>query len=243
MLKNTIKRILQNNTIGTNNLNNREIWLKKTLEKIPNKNSILDAGAGELQYKKFCNHLEYTSQDFGEYNGEGNNEALQTKSWDNSKLDIISDISSIPREDKSFDAIMCIEVFEHIPYPNEALKEFSRLLKKNGKLIITAPFCSLTHFAPYHFSTGFNKYFYEEALTANGFRILELTPNGNYYEYLAQEARRLPDIIQKYSNSKINIFEKILIYLILKVLNKYNKKDKGSNELLCFGYQVLAQKV
>ncbi len=42
---------------------------------------------------------------------------------------------------------------------------------------------------------------------------------------------------------KINIFEKIISKIILSILDKYNKKDKGSSELLCFGYHVLAQKV
>ncbi len=243
IFKSISKKLVPNDNIGLNNTDSREIWLEKTLKKIPQGSTILDAGAGELQYKKFCNHLTYTSQDFGKYDGSGNKDGLQMGSWDNSKLDIISDISEIPRENNSFDAIMCVEVFEHIPYPNEALKEFSRLLKTKGKLIITAPFCSMTHFAPYHFATGFSKYFYEETLSANGFKILEITPNGNYYKYLAQITRGLPDIVNKYSSSNMNIYEKFLILIILKILNKYNKKDNGSSELLCFGYHVLAEKI
>jgi len=239
-----LKKIIQNDDgIGTSNPGAREIWLKEKLKAIPKGNSILDAGAGELQYKKLCGHLNYTSQDFAKYDGIGNHEGLQTDSWNQTKLDIISDITSIPRDDNSFDAIMCIEVIEHIPYPNKAFKEFSRLLKINGKLILTAPFCSLTHFAPYHFSTGFSKYYYEEVLSANGFKILEIAPNGDYYEYIAQEIRRLPQIIKKYSQSKINIFEKTAIVMILNILNKYHKKDNESHELLCHGYHVLAQKI
>jgi Methylase involved in ubiquinone/menaquinone biosynthesis len=52
---------------------------------------------------------------------------LQTGPWDNSKLDIVSDILSIPLPDHSVDAIMCTEVLEHIPDPLGAIKEFSRL--------------------------------------------------------------------------------------------------------------------
>ncbi len=229
--------------IGQDNTTTREIWLENTLKKIPDGKSILDAGAGELQYKRFCDHLNYTSQDFAQYDGKGDEAGFQMGTWDNSKLDIISDITSIPRGDDSFDAIMCVEVFEHIPYPNEAIKEFSRLIRKDGFLIITAPFCSLTHFAPYHFATGFNKYFYETALEAYGFKIIEITPNGNHFKYLAQETRVLPEVIKKYSGTKINIFEKLIFKLTLKILNKYNKKDQGSSELLCFGYHVLAQKI
>ncbi len=143
-------------TIGLNNQATREAWLEKTLLKIPKGGKILDAGAGELQYKKFCKHLTYVSQDFGKYNGVGDGTGLQTKTWNQEKLDIVSDITSIPADKDSFDAIMCIEVFEHLKEPVLAIKEFARILKPGGFLIVTAPFCSLTHFAPYHFYTGFH---------------------------------------------------------------------------------------
>ena len=58
-----------------------------------------------------------------------------------------------------------------LPEPVKAIKEFARLLKSSGHIIITAPFCSLTHFALYHFHTGFNRYFYEKHLPDNGFEI------------------------------------------------------------------------
>ena len=136
-------------------------WVTAVLEKIPAGWVILDAGAGEQQYKKFCTHLKYVSQDFAAYNPVSNEQGLQMGSWNYGELDIVSDITNIPRADGSFDAILCTEVFEHIPDPIAALKEFSRLLRPGGVLIITAPFCSMTHFAPFHFATGFNKYFYE----------------------------------------------------------------------------------
>ena len=148
------------NSIGRSNLANREKWLEEILRKIPKGLTILDAGAGELRYKKFCSHLNYVSQDFGEYNGNGDGFGMQTGEWDQTRIDILCDIINIPVMDNSYDAIMCIEVFEHLPDPVKAINEFSRILKPNGYLIITAPFISLTHFAPFHFATGFNKYFY-----------------------------------------------------------------------------------
>ncbi|MGA2913324.1 MAG: class I SAM-dependent methyltransferase [Methanoregula sp.] len=73
------------------------------------------------------------------------------KTFNTSNLDIVSENTSIPELDASFDAIMCIEVFEHLPEPILAIKEFSRLLKPDGHLILTAPFCCLTHMAAYYF--------------------------------------------------------------------------------------------
>jgi ubiquinone/menaquinone biosynthesis C-methylase UbiE len=228
-------------TVGTTNESARVMWIEKTLKKIPEGLTILDAGAGELQFKKFCSHLKYISQDFGQYSGDGEI-GLQTGTWDNSKLDIVSDILSIPLPDHSVDAIMCTEVLEHIPDPIGAIKEFSRLVKPGGYLLITAPFASLTHFAPYHFASGLSKFFYEKHLPENGFVIKDLQLNGNFFEFVAQETRRIKTVAEKYAGKKINIFQKIIVHLNLLILQSLSKKDKGSSELLCYGIHVFARK-
>lgn len=230
-------------SIGLNNEGNRLEWIESTLKKIPSGARILDAGAGELAQKKYCRHLNYVSQDFAAYSGSGDGTGLQTGTWDQSRLDIISDITAIPEPDKSFDAILCVEVFEHLPNPALALKEFARLLKPGGSLILTAPFTSLTHFAPFHYYSGFNRYFFEWFLHRENFEIIEMLPNGNYFEYMAQEIWRIPDVALKYSNTKKNIVQKFILALTVFLLNRYQKKDKGSHELMCFGYHILAKKM
>lgn len=231
-------------SVGTQNQSNREAWLEKTLKQIPSNLRILDAGAGEQQYKKFCSNLNYVSQDFAQYNGEGDGRALQTKKWDNSNLDIVSDITSIPEPDASFDAIMCIEVFEHLPYPILAIKEFNRLLKPDGHLILTAPFCSLTHMAPYHFYSGYNRYFYEKHLAEYGFKIIDLNENGNYFEYLAQELRRLPKVEKDYTAGvvRFGLLDRIAQHWLLRTLDRSSRNDHGSKDLLNFGFHVHALK-
>ncbi|MBN1182939.1 MAG: class I SAM-dependent methyltransferase [Bacteroidales bacterium] len=234
---------------GKGNALKRLEWLEATLKKIPEGSRILDAGAGELVQKRFCEHLNYVSQDFAEYDGTGNNKGLQTKTRDNTKLDIISDITSIPEPDNSFDAIMCIEVFEHIPDPISAIKEFSRLLKPGGYLILTAPFVSGTHFAPYHFYTGFNRYFYEKHLPDNGFKITELSQNGNYFYFIKEELRRILgefDTILKASNmrtkGRLNLFNKITIILLIRKLTKLSDRATEQDDFFTTGFHVVARK-
>ncbi len=229
--------------VGTNNESNRQGWLVQTLQKIPAGYRILDAGAGTQQFKYLCAHLVYVSQDFGKYDGKGNNAGLHTGDFDYKEIDIVSDITDIPEPEKSFDAIMCTEVLEHLPSPALAIKEFARLLREDGHLIITAPFCSLTHFAPYHYATGFSRYFYEYHLAKHGFQIIEIKANGSYFDYLAQEIRRLDSIANKYANSGLNILEKTFVVFLLLALRRLNEEDNGSDELLCFGYHIHAKKV
>lgn len=228
----------------TDNERNRNKWIEQQLKSLPAGERILDAGAGELKWREACTHLNYISQDFGKYEGRGDGKALQTGSWNTSEVDIISDIIDIPVEDGFFDAILCSEVLEHLPNPELAIKEFSRIIKPNGTLILTAPFCSLTHFAPYHFCTGFNIYWYEKHLENYGFKIIEAIRNGDYFSYIFQELKRLPWMKKQYIKEKATwgVLDKLNMYFLTRRLKKFSDIDNTSDEVLCFGYQIKAVK-
>lgn len=218
------------------NEHNRNNWVAEILTKIQ-KGKILDAGCGTQRYKEYCNHLEYYGQDFGEYIPEENTEGLQMDNWEYGKLDYTGDIWEIKEEDSFFDVIMCTEVLEHIPYPNETMEEFSRLLKEGGELILTAPFSSLPHFQPYYYYSGFSKEWYEFMLEKNDFEILEITPNGDFFTFLIQENLRGLKLINNYLLKIIYgvfLVPKILIDLLLSKINK--------NYQLVFGYHIHAKK-
>lgn len=227
---------------GLKNESTRLAWLTRVLRQIPQGSRILDAGAGECQYQKLCSHLNYVSQDFAKYNGKGDGKGLQKGRWNQREIDIISEITNIPEPDDSFDAVLCSEVLEHLPQPVLAIKEFSRLLKKGGYLILTAPFSSLTHYSPYYFYSGFSRNFYETFLSKEGFEIIEISPNGNFFEYLAQEIMRLPDVSLRYCGRRIGYISLIFIKIFLRILRKLSSAESASSELLCFGWHILAKK-
>jgi len=223
------------------NETSRRLWLKNTLVGLPSGIRILDAGAGELQNKVLCNHLIYVSQDICQYEGYGNAVGLQMGKWDTSKIDIVSDISNIPEADGSFDAILCSEVFEHLPDPLAALDEFLRLLRPGGKLIITAPFASLVHFAPYFYATGFSSYWYEMHLPLRGFRIDELEANGDWFSCLRQELLRLPKMAR--DSGLINRCFSYLLATLGASFLSILRDTKKSSDIACFGWHCVATKL
>jgi ubiquinone/menaquinone biosynthesis C-methylase UbiE len=230
------------NLVGTENERVREAWVQEKLRQLGPGSRLLDAGAGEQRFRPSCAHLTYVAHDFAKYDGKGDSAGLQTKSWRQDNLDIVSDITSIPEPDGSFDAILCTEVLEHVPNPIAALTELARLLRPGGSLILTAPFCSLTHFAPYHFYSGFNRYFFSHHLEQLGFEIIEVKANGNFFEYLAQEVHRLPSVASRYGGGRLSFPERIAMRIMLRALARFSSGGASSAELLNYGFHVVAMK-
>lgn len=227
---------------GRSNLADRDRWLQETLSLLPKGSSILDAGAGELQYKRFCEHLNYLSQDISQYDGSGNAKGLQTGSWKGSSVDIISDIVALPLRSDSVDAVLCVEVIEHLPRPLEALDELVRVLRRGGQLIVTAPVSSLTHFAPYYYYSGFSRYFYDYVAGRCGLTIKELSFNGNYFEFLAQELLRLPSVTREWSTGSLGPTGYAAVALLLRRLRGLSTWGSRSTELLSYGIHLKAEK-
>lgn len=230
------------NLISNINEDNRQAWLREILGALPKGARILDAGAGELKNKQYCKHLDYVSQDFCQYQGVGGGhpvEGLQSKRWDTSRIDIVSDITAIPEPDASFEAILCSEVLEHVPEPTHALDEFARLLKPGGRLILTAPFASNVHMAPYHYCSGFSKYYYEHHLAQRGFRIESLIPNSDWYALLLQEITRLGGLERQRGNWS---WPFAYAFSLLGLAYFKLRSNKQAEDLACFGWQCVAVK-
>jgi SAM-dependent methyltransferase len=55
------------------------------------------------------------------------------------------DIQALTYADGAFDAVLCIEVLEHVADPFKAAAEIVRVLKPGGRLLVTAPFLGAFH--------------------------------------------------------------------------------------------------
>jgi len=166
-------------------------------------------------------------------------EGLQSKRWDTSRIDIVSDIANIPAPDASFDAILCSEVLEHVPEPTHALDEFARLLKPGGRLILTAPFASNVHMAPFHYCSGFSKYWYKHHLGVRGFAIETLAANGDWYALLRQEITRLGGLERQRGNWAWPL---AYAYGMFGLAYFSLRANRRAEDLACFGWQCMAVK-
>lgn len=148
---------------------------------------ILDLGCGSQKYKKYCSHLEYYSQDIGDSScGTGDDK----KVYNYGKLDYVGNCWDVDEVDETFDIILCTEVFEHIPYPEETIKEVSRLLKQGGKFIVTFPLFSLRHMNPYWFSPGYSDNWVNYFMDKYKFKIVSFEKYGDYSMFLRSELLR-----------------------------------------------------
>lgn len=234
-LKNFLKKYYQFN------LYNRDRWVQKQAISIKNGSKVLDVGAGSAPYRELFNHCDYKTQDFTQLK---ENQLRGLKGY--YRIDFTSDIVNIPVESESFDVILCTEVLEHVPQPILAIKEMSRILKKGGFLLLSAPLGSGLHQEPYHFYGGFTPYWYEKFLVENGFNILEIKPNMNFYSYFSQEFIRFMRKTVPW-NSILNfifmpIWFSLLPFCLLLPLcaPKFDKNDQRKD--FTIGYHVVALK-
>lgn len=128
--KNTIKRWLQNR---------RLISACNAARDLENINCILDFGAGNGEFcKNISNQFPHAKIICYEPTPGLMNEARENLK-ELQKIIFCEKIEEL--EKSSIDLIFCLEVFEHLPEKEtkDALRDFSNLLKVNGKAIIGVP--------------------------------------------------------------------------------------------------------
>jgi len=141
------------------------------------------------------------------------------------KPDCFWDGYEVPIENSTFENAILIEVLEHMPKPENTLKELSRLLKKDANLLITVPFLWTLHDVP-NDEYRYTPFSLKRMLESNDFEIVNMESfngwHGSMASMLALYARR--GIPAKYRK----IFS-ILILPIVKYLMKKDSKARKTN--------------
>lgn len=86
-------------------------------------------------------------------------------------IHVVSDAQHLGIADDTFECVLCTEVLEHIPNPQQAIDEMWRVLRPGGTLLLTTRFLFPIHDAPHDYYR-FTKYGLRHLLRR--FRIEEL---------------------------------------------------------------------
>ena len=229
---------------GARNPEYRKVFVQDTLARlrptVPGAKSILDVGAGTGPFRDLSESLGfvYTSHDFGEYLPSDESPALQNKDWAYTELDLRCDLLEIPQS-SSADVVMCTEVLEHVADPVKALQKLVNLTRPNGALIVTVPFLSLMHQAPYWFSAGLSPYWFAHHLSEFEIIDFEIVVHGDYFDFMYQEINRLfdfPGRIGRFASYPIRVLCGLLLKIAKQVL------PSRVRELAGHGVTVVAKK-
>jgi 2-polyprenyl-3-methyl-5-hydroxy-6-metoxy-1,4-benzoquinol methylase len=217
----------------------RNEWVIAKAAAIPNGARVLDAGAGECQYRQYFSHTNYAAQDFAGY--KGTSEGVQEETWDYGKIDYVCDITAIPVPDGSFDVVLCTEVLEHVQDPIATVKELVRVLRPGGQLLLSAPLGCGLHQQPYHYYGGFTPFFYREFLTRFGMSVSEIKPLGGLLRHVSQECHRVGRVIAAHQGDDA---DKAILDLLMNLMPKALSRldEKYFVEEFTVGYLVEAIK-
>ena len=96
--------------------------------------------------------------------------------------------------------------------------------------------------APEHIYSGFNRYFYLSIMPEYGYENIRCEPNGDYFQYMEQELRRIGFISKKYGFGGASFIFKLLILPAIALYRLLSLTSSDTSDPLCFGYNVVATK-
>jgi SAM-dependent methyltransferase len=224
------------------NLYNRRQWVARYASLLPAGARVLDAGAGEGQYRALFAHCDYKAHDFGQ---EPRTVGHYTP------LDYQSDILAIAAPDGAFDVILCTEVLEHVPEPIKALGELSRLLRPGGVMMLSAPLGCVLHQEPYIFYGGYTPYWYRRFLGEAGCDVASIESNQGFFSLFADYSVWFNNLIHPRETRREPLPNRLLLFVlwllsrpavrILAPLGRWLDR-RGYGAVGTVGYHVVAVK-
>lgn len=136
---------------------------------------LLDAGAGEGQYKSQFGHVRYIGVDL----------AVGDAAWNYGSLDAIADLCNLSFRAGIFDACLNIVTLEHVRRPDVVVREMGRVLRPGGRLLLVAPQDWQVHQAPHDYFR-YTRYGLEYLLQDAGFREINVQPGGGYFQLMGR---------------------------------------------------------
>lgn len=100
-------------------------------------------------------------------------------------LDVYGDAMRLPFKDASVDGVLSSEVLEHVPDPALFMREVERVLRPDGKLLLTTPQTWGLHEEPRDFYR-FTRYGLHHLASSAGLNVIEVEPTTGLWGTFAQ---------------------------------------------------------
>lgn len=136
---------------------------------------VLDIGAGKQKVRPFLSQkCRYVALDY-----------YQTATqWYESRPNVYADGQQLPVAANCVDTVLLLDVLEHLPRPQDCLREIYRVLKPGGKLVLHVPFLYPVHDAPLDFGR-WTKHGFMALAEQHHFDVVEIRTHGNPLESAA----------------------------------------------------------
>jgi SAM-dependent methyltransferase len=136
---------------------------------------VLDAGAGEAQYKPLFGRCRYVAVDLG----------IGDAAWSYGSLDTLADLARLPFAADTFDAAVNIVTLEHVRDPALVISEIARVLRPGGRLLLVTPLEWEEHQQPHDYFR-YTRYGVRHLLERAGMVAESLEPAGGIFRVLAR---------------------------------------------------------
>lgn len=163
---------------------------------------VLDIGCGKKPYENLFQ--DKSEHYFGlDYPEEGNHLV---------KMDIVGDAQNLPVKSDSINSVLCNQLLEHLPESNQFFSEISRVLKKDGYLLLTVPFFWGLHEEPRDYFR-FTKYGLEHLCNKHDLEIIKIKKLGGFLSMITQRFNDLLFLKVK------NIFMLYILFIPIFFIN------------------------
>ena len=158
---------------------------------------------------------------------------------------VLGDVQSLGIGGATFDNVLCTEVLEHLPAPQQAIDEMFRVLRPGGTLLLTTRFLFPIHDAPHDYFR-FTKYGLRHLLQR--FEILEMREETDSVGTLAVLLQRLGmqarTIGPEFSRGGWLLLARIVRPFSFLIAREYGDSRRLAAEtgIMTSGYHVVARK-
>ncbi len=210
------------------------LWRDMRIELATVRGDVLDVGAGAQPYRTLLpGDVRYRAIDVAEGVSVFGYDLPDTERFDGHRWPVI---------DRSIDLVLATETLEHVLEPSLFLAEARRVLRKDGRLIVTVPFSARWHYIPHDY-WRFTPSSLRSMLRAAGFSHIAIYARGNEVTVACNKtlALILMPLLRRHGHPAVRMLAALMLPLaaVLAFVGQVSLRDGGGED--CLGWTVVAR--